>query len=121
MKVLLADDEPDILELYSQMLEGSGYQVAVAEDGAEVLSLIDGGTYDLVIMDLHMPNVDGFEAIERIRSGDREVPVIVMTGYYPDDVIAERLEGLSVNKVMRKPVMITALMSAVKEVTGQPS
>jgi|SaaInl7_200m_RNA_FD_contig_51_1235773_length_698_multi_6_in_0_out_0_2 CheY-like chemotaxis protein len=118
MRVLLADDEPDIRYLYRQMLEGCGYQVDEAADGREVLELIEGGTFDLVIMDLYMPNVDGFEAIGLIRAKDSQVPIIVMTGHYPERVVSKRIKGLGVNKVLRKPVMITSLMTAVREVAG---
>ena len=121
MRVLLADDEPDIRDLYRQMLEGCGYQVDEAEDGREVLDLIEVGTFDLVILDLYMPHVDGFEALEMLRAKDSQVPVIVMTGYYPDDVVTERIQGLGVNKVLRKPVMITSLMTTVREVAGTAS
>ncbi|MDA0748681.1 MAG: response regulator [bacterium] len=119
MKILLADDEPDILLLYKQMLEGSGYQVVAACNGEEALVEIGVQRFDLVVLDLHMPRVDGFEVLEELKQQAWEVPVIVMTGYYSDEAIAKRMHGMKVEEVLRKPVMITTLMNAVNRSLGK--
>ena len=113
MKILLVDDEPDILLLYRQMLEGNGYEVTEARNGKEVLKKIADEAFDLVVMDLHMPKMDGFETIREMRKDGQRVPVIVMTGHYPEDVVEDRTRGLGVEAVLRKPVMITTLMNEV--------
>jgi two-component system nitrogen regulation response regulator NtrX len=111
MKILLVDDEPDILLLYRQMLEGNGYEVVEARNGKEVMKKISDEAFDLVVMDLYMPKMDGFETVREMRKDGQRVPVIVMTGHYTDDVVEERIRGLGVEAILRKPVMITTLMN----------
>ena len=113
MKILLADDEPEILRLYKEMLQGNRHEVTTAQDGDEALERIDETADDLLVLDLYMPKRDGFEVLAEMRRRGREVPVIVMTGHYPDDEIAKRMQGMSVEEVLRKPVMITTLLNAV--------
>ncbi len=66
------------------MLEGNGFEVLVAKDGQETLEAALEGTFDLVILDLKMPRLDGFEVLEELRKAGSEVPVVVMTGHFPE-------------------------------------
>lgn len=118
MKILLADDDPEILQIYSDMLLGNGYDVTVAKNGKEVIHFLDGRVFDMLILDLLMPEMDGFEAILTLRKKGYDVPVIVMTGYYENDVIKRRLKGVRVSAILRKPVMISVLLNAVKEASA---
>jgi CheY-like chemotaxis protein len=96
------------------MLEGSGYDVTAALDGQEALDTVTSDTFDLTILDLNMPRLDGFEVMARMKEADTSVPLIVMTGHFPEEVVEDRLEELSVVEVLRKPVMITTLLNSVK-------
>ena len=116
MKILLADDESNVRRLYSQMLEGNGYDVEIAIDGQEALDTALEGAFDLLILDLNMPRLDGFEVMTGLKEAGKRLPVIVMTGHFPEQVVEDRLEGLQVVEVLRKPVMITTLLNAVKRV-----
>jgi two-component system sensor histidine kinase and response regulator WspE len=90
-RVLVVDDSITVREVERQLLEGHGYEVDVAQDGAEAWHAIRGGRYDLVITDLDMPRLDGLELLRRIR-GDRRlgaVPVIVVS--YKDGDADRRL------------------------------
>jgi len=111
----MADDEQDILSVYSEMLIGNGFEVAPASDGKEVLRLLDEAEFDMLILDLHMPEMNGFEAIAALRQKGYTVPVIVMTGHFPDDVVREQLKDLNVHAALRKPVLISTLLNAVNE------
>ena len=117
MRILLADDEPSIRRLYQQMLEGNGYDIVAAIDGKEALERVTNESFDLMILDLNMPILDGFEVMTKMKEAGKKTPVIVMTGHFPEEVVEDRLEGLSVVEVLRKPVMITTLLNAVKRVT----
>ena len=119
MRILLADDEPQIRRLYREMLEGNGYEVTVAEDGTDVMERIAEADHDLMVLDLYMPNMDGFEVLKALQAEEQHVPVIVMTGHFPDDVVAERLRGLEVVEVLRKPVMISTLINVVNRVASK--
>ena len=118
MRLLLADDEPSIRRLYTQMLEGNGFDVQVATDGQETLDAAVGGSFDLIILDLKMPRLDGFEVLRALRKADNDVPVVVMTGHFPADVVSSRIEEFGVAEVLMKPVMITDLLNAVRRVVG---
>lgn len=116
MKILLADDEPMIRNLYRDMLEGNHHHVQAVSDGTEVLERLAEEAFDLLILDLHMPKLDGFKTLLELKKRNKQIPVIVMSGHYPDDVVNERISGLGVVEFLRKPVMITALQHAVDRV-----
>ncbi|MBN2026384.1 MAG: response regulator [Actinobacteria bacterium] len=82
-RILLADDDPDIIEVVSMLLEDEGYEIITAADGAEALERIENEHPDLVILDLLMPRVDGFAVINTLREPRYEqfsaTPVIVLT------------------------------------------
>ena len=118
MKVLLAEDDLDIRRIYTEMLSGNGFEVFSAVDGEEVLTKVGEQAFDLLILDLFMPRVDGFEALGRMREQGQMIPVIVMTGHFPDEVVDERIQGLGVSVILRKPVMISTLLDAVKKAIG---
>lgn len=79
-KLLLADDDPSILELMSRILSFLGYEVTVASNGLEAGTLFLTGCYDLVITDLHMPLMDGWQLSRLIKERSPTTPVIVITG-----------------------------------------
>ena len=66
-RILIVEDEPDIQELLRAYLEDAGYQTAVAGDGVSALALFGGQTFDLVLLDLMLPKIDGFGVCELIR------------------------------------------------------
>lgn len=65
-----------------------------------------------------MPRLDGFEVLRALRKADNDVPVVVMTGHFPADVVSSRIEEFGVAEVLMKPVMITDLLNAVRRVVG---
>lgn len=82
-KILLADDDPDVVEVVSMLLEEEGYEIVTAKDGAEALEKIEREDPDLIILDLLMPRVDGFAVFNTLREPAYErwsrIPVIVLT------------------------------------------
>jgi len=82
-KILLADDDPDVIEVVSILLEDEGHEIVTAKDGAEALEKIKLENPDLVILDLLMPHVDGFAVFNMLRDPRYErwskVPVIILT------------------------------------------
>jgi len=82
-KILLADDDPDVLEVISMLLEDEGYEVVTAKDGAEALEKIKLENPDLIILDLLMPHVDGFAVFDMLRDPRYErwskIPVVILT------------------------------------------
>jgi CheY-like chemotaxis protein len=78
MRVLLADDNNDILTLVRQVLALEGYEVIVARDGLEALQQDAAAQPDLVVLDVNMPRLDGWEVCKRIKTR-RSVPVVLLT------------------------------------------
>jgi len=79
IKILLVEDEPDILDLTAYVLRRARFVVIEATDGAMALRRWKADRPDLVLLDLGLPNVDGFEVLRRIRA-DEQTPVLVITG-----------------------------------------
>ena len=77
-RILVVDDEPSIVELIRVNLEDAGYEVDEAADGAEALEKVRTRLYDLIVLDLMLPGVDGFEVCRQVRS-ESAVPIIMLT------------------------------------------
>lgn len=79
-KILIVDDEPVVRTTIRRLLEGEGYKVVEAADGTEVLDLIAEERVDLVILDIHMPKLDGIALIDDIRDEHPALPIVVISG-----------------------------------------
>ena len=80
-KILIVEDEKAQRELYVMELEDVGYEVDQAENGAEAVAKVRNDNYDLIVMDIRMPEMDGIEALGKILSGPKKIPVIIYTAY----------------------------------------
>src|SRR5215469_12819385 len=80
-KVLVIDDEADIREGLELLLLSEGYGCELAQNGTEGLEKLETGSYDLVLLDLMMPDKSGMEVLEEMRARDRETPVFMITAY----------------------------------------
>ena len=81
MRLLIVEDEKDLLESIAEGLRLSGYAVDTAADGAEAEDLFWSETYDLIVLDINLPKIDGFTLLEEIREEDKQVNVIMQPGY----------------------------------------
>jgi CheY-like chemotaxis protein len=94
-RILLVDDEPNILSSMSLVLQSDGYQVATARHGIDALKQLAVFTPDLVISDLNMPEMSGFEFLNLVRQRFPAIPLIAISGIYdsgghsPDGVVAD--------------------------------
>ncbi|MBK6730266.1 MAG: sigma-54-dependent Fis family transcriptional regulator [Bacteroidetes bacterium] len=79
--ILLVDDEKSIRKTLKEILEYEGYAVDEAQDGAEGLRMIQDGDYDVVLMDIKMPKMDGMEVLEKMQNTNADVPVIMISGH----------------------------------------
>jgi CheY-like chemotaxis protein len=112
--VLLVEDEPINREITRELLFCVALQVDVAEDGAEAVELAASTAYDLVLMDLHLPVLDGLQATRRIRAmpGRERTPIIALTANaFAED--RERCLLAGMNDFVAKPIMADELFAAL--------
>jgi two-component system, OmpR family, response regulator len=114
-RVLVVDDEPSIRELVQVALKFHGCAVATAATGNEALRLADSDRPDLIVLDVMLPDIDGFEVVRRLRARDNEVPVIFLTAR---DTTSDTVTGLALggDDYITKPFSVEALVARVRAV-----
>ncbi len=113
--LLVADDDPVALALLAEVLVGEGYVVRAAPSGAECLRLAEGGPFDLAIVDLRMPDVDGLEVTRRLGALQPGIPVIILTAFATIDTAIEAIrEGAS--DYLSKPFRMEQLVIVVRRI-----
>lgn len=112
--VLVVEDDPAIRRLVSMVLARAGYRVDVACDGLEAVLMLGVNEYDAIILDLMMPNLDGFTFISTFAQNEPErLRKIIVTSAASPAVIKERMEGVPY-RVLPKPFDIGELVAQVK-------
>jgi DNA-binding response OmpR family regulator len=113
--ILVVDDEPNIVELVRLYLRSEGYVVEVAQDGREALEKIAAVHPDLVVLDLMMPEVDGWEVTRRLRQGDGKTPVLMLTAKSED---TDKILGLDLgaDDYLAKPFNPHELIARVRAI-----
>jgi DNA-binding response OmpR family regulator len=106
-RVLVVDDEPAIRALVAKIVERAGLPVSQACDGAEAIAKIDQHDYAVVVLDLNMPNIDGFGFIDHIRHRAVRPAIIAISA--ADSALLRRLDGSMVHSIVRKPFDIDVL------------
>lgn len=112
-RILIAEDEERIASFLNKGLKGSGYATSVATDGNEALIRALSGEFDLMILDIGLPGMDGFEILEEIRRQNRDLAVIVLTAR---DSVNDRVSGLEggADDYMTKPFSFEELLARVR-------
>ena len=100
--VLVIDDEPDLREGLELLLTDAGYKVDLAQNGAEGLQRMETRGYDLVLLDLMMPDISGMEVLRQVREHDRETPIFMITAYGSVEAAVNALK-LGANDYFPKP------------------
>ncbi len=111
IRVLVVDDEEVVRLGYRRVLSGDGFTVMAAEDGAEALSLMAGRRFDVVLLDLRMPGMDGLALLRAIKERWPECEVVVVTGY-PSIESAKEAVRLGAYDYLMKPVVPDAVIRA---------
>ena len=112
-RVLAVDDDPAVTSVLKRGLTYEGFSVATAASGEEGLSLARDSAPDLVILDLMMPGIDGYEVLRRLRAADRHLPVLMLTA---KDAPADQVRGLTdgADDYVVKPFTFEVLAARVK-------
>ncbi len=115
--ILLVDDMNDLVEYTSRRLRSRGMEVSVALSGEEALQVIRSGTIDVVILDILMPGMDGFETLRELKRVASEVPVVILTGQATEAAAVEG-KALGAFEHLLKPVEFSVLLSAIDRACG---
>src|SRR6202161_1750803 len=122
-RLLVVEDDETILELLAGSLRFAGFDVVTAVSGAEALRAVAASRPDLVLLDVMIPDGDGFEVVRRMRSSGRHVPVIFLTAR---DGVRERVAGLALggDDYVTKPFSLDEVLERIRaglRGTGRPA
>ncbi len=119
--VLLVEDDVDTREMYSEFMTYCGLHVVPARDGRDALQLVKQGVPDVVVTDLAMPVMDGFELARRLRTDQTtcEVPVIAVSGQAAAG-LAERAAAAGCDVLYLKPCLPDTLVEAIQSILAEP-
>jgi DNA-binding response OmpR family regulator len=116
--VLLVDDTPQLRTTIERLLKHAGHAVTTAANGAEALRELERGTFDVIVTDIVMPDMEGLELIRRVRKAQASLPIIAMSGGgrgSVDDYLA-LASTFGAAKTLQKPFPIETLTKAIDEV-----
>ena len=120
--LLVVDDEPEINKLVARIFEKRGYRVNSALDGAEALASVKRERPDLLILDLNLPKVDGWEVCRQLKSdpATRSIPIIMLTAAHANVDDAQIGLGLGADEYVAKPFVRAVLLHNVERLLGRP-
>ncbi|MEE2522282.1 response regulator transcription factor [Pseudarthrobacter sp. J75] len=112
-RILIAEDDRRIADFVEKGLRAGGYSCVVVDDGASALLLARSGEFDMLILDIGLPTLSGFEVLERLRGEGSKTPVIVLTA---SDSVADTVYGLEsgANDYMTKPFQFAELLARIR-------
>ena len=117
--ILVVDDEPDICANLRDILSEFGYQVDTATSGMSALELVDRGNYDVALLDLKMPGMNGVELYKEIKRRSSGTVAIIISAYADTSSAKEALEA-GAWRVLSKPVDVSQVMQCIDEALDQP-
>jgi DNA-binding response OmpR family regulator len=113
-KILIVDDEKDFLDIMAERMAARGLAVSTTTSAANALKMVLKESYDAVIMDLMMPEMDGFKALKLFKETRPDVPVILLTANVPEE---KRIEAIALGAmdVIEKPADLNLLAQKIEE------
>lgn len=116
-RILIVDDEDYVRDLIRDTLKTRGYETGFAENGPAALEALERESYDLVISDVVMPDMEGFELLKRMKKAHPRLKVVILTGYSRHHDISEFLLH-GADEYLTKPFQVHELLSTVARVLG---
>jgi len=113
-KILIVDDEPEVLDVCKRILEGQGYEIKTAHDGYQAIYLVQTEQFDLLLTDIKMPGITGLDIARTIKNSDPSAICVTMTGFSTMDMVIEALK-LDIDEFVMKPFTPDELSSAVRK------
>lgn len=119
IKILIADDEPDVLSILEKKLRQNGYEVLALSKGSQILEQAKSFAPDLLILDIGMPDADGYSVAQELRrhKGSASTPILFMTGQDLDfTAVSRHVEQVGKCDFIQKPCTFEELLAKVKEI-----
>jgi DNA-binding response OmpR family regulator len=116
-KILIIDDEPDVLLTLRMALEQNGFRTDSCSDPTLAYKNFRAGVYELVLLDIKMPNVDGFQLYQKIKRIDSRVKICFLTAseFYDEEIRKEQgFDGFNEELFLRKPIEIACLIDTIR-------
>ncbi len=113
-KVLLVDDEKDFLDIMAERMEARGMDVSTATSAEDALEMVQKESYDAIVMDLMMPEMDGFKALKLFKETKPEVQIILLTANVPEEKCIEAIK-LGAMDVIEKPADLNLLTQKIEK------
>ncbi len=116
-KILLVDDEPEIVYLTRMMLEKAGYEMVVAKNSAECFEILKDEKPDLILMDIMLPDVDGWETCKKIKEDEKtkDIPVAMFTVRSSEDSVKKSFRYSRADTQINKPFKREDVLDKIKE------
>jgi two-component system, cell cycle response regulator DivK len=120
-KVLIAEDSSVIQNIAKKVLEFQNFEISSAKNGKEVLKMLEKEQYDVILMDINMPQMDGMECAKQIRqltdTAKAQIPIVAITGNAKNYSL-EDFKTVGINDYMPKPINFDALIELIKKLTN---
>lgn len=111
-KVLLVDDEEEFVETLAERMRIRGMEVSTTNSGADALKLVDDEAFDVVVLDLKMPGIDGLEALKRIKRRRPDIQVVLLTGHATVEKGVEAIKEGAI-EFLEKPIELASLTETI--------
>ena len=112
-RILIIDDDPHFLRVLQRILSGEKFVVTATSNSCDAVDLLRSGNFDLIICDLRMPDCDGLNLLQAIRSAGNEIPVIILTAYGEVDTYLEAMNA-GATEYLNKPINTDELVQVVR-------
>lgn len=118
--ILVVDDEPNIVLSLEFLMEQAGYSVTTAEDGEQALACVENAIPDLILLDISLPGISGFDVLEQLRArqATEHLPIIMLTAH-GREVEREKGMAMGADDYITKPFSTQSLVEKVRQLMGE--
>lgn len=112
-KILVVDDNKDFADVFCDILKANDYKAESCYGGTQAIEITDGSDFDILFLDIRMPDMDGIETLKEIKKRHPDTTVIMMTGYSVDELVHKAIEEKA-SEIIYKPFEIDKVLSLIK-------